>query len=146
MSAVALAGCTATVSQQLIDDGNLTIAGLQTVAATLAAVGAPAGDIALVNTTLAAIQTGEKDLVAGTNTPAQFAQLAEDEINALSPTILKDMNANSTIITGVVLVENLIPVLLKDAAAQTATSPVMAAYAGIGPRDALQAWINSVPK
>lgn len=142
---LSLAACGATISQTLLNDGNLLIAGLQTVSSTLTTAGAPIGDIVLVNAAVTALQTAETDLKAGTVTPAAFAKLAQDEMSKLAPAILTDLHANATITMGVTLAQNLIPVIAGDVA-PVVTAPVKVGAEMTDPRGALRAWVNTVGK
>lgn len=136
-----LFGCGVTVSQNLLNDGNLLIAGLQAVSSVMTIAGAPAKDTDLVNVAVAALQAAELGLSAGVQTPATFAKLAQDEMAVLAPSILADLHANATITDGVTLAEKLIPVIVAD----TGVMPVAAAQGpAVDPRGALADWIKMV--
>lgn len=131
------------ISQTLLNDGNLLIAGLQTVDSTLKTANAPATDVALVETAIAALQTAEADLQAGKQTPAGFAKLAQDEIAKFAPAVLADLHANATIVTGVTLIENLLPVIIADV---TPAAPAKVGAAMTDQRQALRNWIQAAGK
>lgn len=144
VSLAALAACTSTtaLSPTLVQDGTLTVAALQVLSADAATLGAPPADVAAVNLAATAVQTALTDLQKGSTTPQAFATLATDEINAVAPTILRDVKANPTITTGVTLLTNFIPIIAADVAAQT-TAPTAAA---IDNRSGLQAWVTANKK
>lgn len=120
VTALALGGCTTPLNPTMLSDAQLLVSGLTAVDDVLANLpGVPVADTALAGAVLAAMQTGLTGLQNGAKTPADFAALAQTEVNAIAPTLLADLKANQTIVTGVTLVENLLPVILAEAMPST---------------------------
>ena len=106
--------CTVPPSPTLVQDGQLIVAGLETLIPML-----PSGaDQALTSVVLGGVRTGLTDLQSGARTPTQFATLITDEMDRLAPPLLKDFHANQTIVSSVALVRGLVPVIAAEVAAQ----------------------------
>lgn len=140
---LALAGCGSTpINPTLLSDGQLAGAALQVLITDAQTLGAPAEDVSKAQAVLAALQTAVADLKKGSATAQDFATLATDEINSVTPTLLADLHANATLTWGVTLLENFIPLIAADVAPVT-TAPTAAA---IDRRSALQAWVTGQKK
>lgn len=136
----ALVACGVTLSPTLLSDANLAVAALQALSTDATLLGAPTADTTAITIASTAIQTAVADLQKGTQTPSEFASLVNDEISLLAPILLKDFKANSTITTGVVLLQQLLPVIAADAAGTVVPTPAMAPRLGDA-RQQLQIWV-----
>lgn len=127
VAAVGLFACATPLNPSILKDGNLAIAALNALDTDAVALGAPAADTAAIDLAIAALQTGLTDLGKGSETAADFATLADDEISLLAPVLLRDFHANQTITVGALLLQNMIPIIAADAAVATGPSPAPAA-------------------
>lgn len=131
-----LAGCTIPpASPTLVKDGTLAVAALTALETDATVLGAPKADLTAITLATAAVQTGLTDLQNGVKTPQDFATLINDEISQLAPTLLVDFKANTTITTGVVLLQQLVLVIAAEATATT--TPVAPAT-----RQNLETWMK----
>jgi hypothetical protein len=135
-----LVACGVTLSPTLVSDANLAVAALQALDTDATLLQAPTADTTAITLAIQAIQTALADLQRGTKTPSEFAQLVNDQISLLAPTLLKDFKANNTITTGVVLLQQLLPVIAADATGTVVPTPAMAPRLG-NARQQLQIWL-----
>jgi len=138
---VALSGCslfTIPISPTLLQDGQLVVAGLQTLAAVVTPLNASAGAIVAMAAT--ALQTAVTALQQNSGTPQSFATLVNDEITSVATPLLADFKANASVTEGVAALQAMIAVIGADVAAMSAPtlSVVGATY---NPRIQLRAWI-----
>lgn len=126
------------ISPTLIQDANLAVAALNTLSGDMTLLGAPAADATAISLVTGAIQTALTDLESGAKTPADFVQLVNDQVSTMAPTLLKDFATNNKITTGVILLQQLLPLMAAEVTAQ----PTVAARLGDARKD-LQDWVNS---
>lgn len=137
--------CTAPLNSTLVSDGNLAIAGLKALSADAALLGAPSADTTAIGLATDSVQTALTDLQKGIKTPADFATLVNDQISQLAPTLLKDFHANNTITTGVVLLQQLLPLIAAEVSGPAVPTAAMSPKLGDA-RQQLQAWLNGQKK
>lgn len=142
---VLLFACTVPLNPTLVSDGNLAITGLKALSADAALLGTPSGDIAAINLATTSIQTALTDLQGGIKTPADFAQVVNDQVSLLAPAILKDFHANNTITTGMVLLQQLVLLISAEVSGPTVPTAAMAPKLGDA-RQQLHAWLNGQHK
>ena len=126
------------ISPTLIQDANLAVAALNTLSGDMTLLGAPAADATAISLVTGAIQTALTDLESGAKTPADLVQLVNDQVSTMAPTLLKDFATNNKITTGVILLQQLLPLMAAEVTAQ----PTVAARLGDARKD-LQDWVNS---
>lgn len=137
---IAFGGCATSVNPTLVSDGQLFVAGLQTLntaAAQTAQV--PAADTKIAADALTAAQSALTQLQAGSQSASQFANVVSAVAGDLGP-LLTDLKANASIMDGVAAVQAFAPVIAAEIGAVSAT-PVRAGAAPSDPRAALQAWV-----
>jgi len=69
-----------------------------------------------------AVQTALADLTAGTNTPADFVKLVNDEVNALAPNLMTAFKLNANITTGATLLQQLALLIAADVTPPSVTA------------------------
>ena len=130
-----LAGCTIPpLSPTLLSDANLAIAALQALNTDATLLGAPLADTTAITIATGAIQTALTDMQNGIKTPQDFATAVDDEVSQLAPTLLKDFKANTTVTTGVVLLQQLVLLIGAEV-----TAPTTSAQAAV--RQKMQNWV-----
>lgn len=135
-----LVACAAVIPA-LLQDGNLAITALTTLSSDTKLLGAPPVDTIAIDTVTSAVQAALADLKKGVKTSSDFAQLINDQISQLAPTILKDLKANSDITTGVVLLQQLVMLIAAEATAQQTPTAEMSPHL-IEARANMQDWLQ----
>lgn len=109
--AALLVSCGLTLSPTLLQDGELAVTALSTLNDDAKLLGAPSADVDAIGTAITGVQTALADLKKGIKTPQDFATAVNDQISVLAPILLTDIKANTTIRTGVVLLQQLVLVI-----------------------------------
>lgn len=141
--ALSLAGCagstgTVSINPTLLADGQLIDATLAALVPLL-----PVKDQATVTTVLNLVSTDIPLLQGGTMTQAAFAQVVQQNITSLEPTLLADLGANPTTQAVVTSLTTLAGELLTESAG---TAPVAAAAVpAFDPRPVLRGFVATHP-
>lgn len=130
---------TPVINPALVQDGQLLVAAFQTLNAGAQADGASPADTVLIAQGLATTQSALAALQGNLKTPQDYVTLITNEVNAVAPTIEKDLKDNATTVIGVQLVLNFLPLLVQDLSAPAAK----ATPAGtVDQRTALNNWVR----
>lgn len=138
------AACAAAlVSPVLISDAELAVEGFQALDFAMGfSTDVPAATLQLGADILAAAQVDLQSLKQGASSPATYAQALSADIGRLKP-IAADLDANSTILSGIAALQKLLPVVVADVNNQ----PMAVSSDAEGdPRAALKVWIKAVKK